>query len=130
MILVATGLQREARSLAGPPLSVIAGGGDRPRLEAELEQGAAEADAIISIGLGGALIEGLWPGDWVVASGVVCPDASVLVTDSDWTARLMATLPRARAGTILGSDSMLVDRDAKRLAHQTTGAAAVDMESH
>ena len=74
MILVATGLQREARSLAGTPLSVIAGGGDRQRLEAELERGAAEADAIISIGLGGALLEGLWPGDWVVASAIVCPE--------------------------------------------------------
>jgi len=130
MILVATGLQREARSLAGAPLNVIAGGGDRKRLEAELEQGAADAHAIISIGLGGALIDGLWPGDWVVASSVVCSDASALATDNDWTARLLATLPRARAGTILGSDIMLADREAKRRAHQATGAAAVDMESH
>ena len=130
MILVATGLQREARSLAGASLSVIAGGGDRQRLEAELERGAAEANAIISIGLGGALLEGLWPGDWVVASGIVCPDGSAMATDSNWTARLLETLPRARSGTILGSDIMLADRAAKALAHQASGAAVVDMESH
>ena len=130
MILVATGLQREARSLAGTPLSVIAGGGDRQRLEAELERGAAEADAIISIGLGGALLEGLWPGDWVVASAIVCPDASTIVTDGSWTARLLETLPRARSGTILGSDVMIADKAGKALAHQASGAAVVDMESH
>jgi len=129
MILVATGLQREARILAGPTLSVVAGGGDRQRLEAELERGAAKADGIISIGLGGALTDGLKPGDWVIASGVVCTDAPALATDKDWTAHLLATLPGAKAGTILGSDVMLADSDAKRRAHQTTGAAAVDMES-
>jgi len=130
MILVATGLQREARFLASPALNVIAGGGDRQRLEADLERGAAEAVGIISIGLGGALLEGLSPGDWVIAGGVVCPDGSAIGTDSKWTARLLETLPRARWGTMLGSDAMLADKAAKARAHQATGAAAVDMESH
>lgn len=130
MILVATGLQREARFLDSPALNVIAGGGDRQRLEADLDRGAAEAVGIISIGLGGALLEGLSPGDWVVASGVVCPNGFAMVTDGDWSARLLATLPHARSGTILGSDVMLADGAAKALAHHASGAAVVDMESH
>jgi hypothetical protein len=67
MILVATGLKREARLLAGPDLRVVAGGGDSARLERELEAAAAGAEAIISIGLCGALDPRLRPGDWVVA---------------------------------------------------------------
>jgi len=130
MILVATGLRREARCLAGEALTIIAGGGDRQRLEAELERGAAAAAGIISIGLGGALAGGLRRGDWVVASAVVQADGPAFTTDTDWTARLLATLPGARAATILGSDAMVSDADAKRRAHQASGADAVDMESH
>ena len=130
MILVATGLQREARSLASPSLNIVAGGGDKARLEAELERGADTANAIISIGLGGALMEGLRPGDWVVASGVVGTNGPDFGTDSGWTSRLLAALPGARAGTVLGSDIMLADGPAKRRGHDDTGAAVVDMESH
>jgi nucleoside phosphorylase len=73
MILVATGLKREARILAGPGVRVAAGGGDSVRLERELEAGAGEAEAIISMGLCGALCDGLKPGDWVVAARVFLP---------------------------------------------------------
>lgn len=67
MILVATGLKREARILAGLGLQVVAGGGDGARLERELEAAAAGAEAVISMGLCGALAGELKPGDWVVA---------------------------------------------------------------
>ncbi len=68
MILVATGLKREARILAGPDVRVVAGGGDSARLERELEAVAGGASAIISMGLCGALADGLKPGDWVVGT--------------------------------------------------------------
>ena len=71
MILIATGLKREARLLAGPDARVVAGGGDAARLERELEAAAAGADGIISMGLCGALAEGLAPGDWVVAESLI-----------------------------------------------------------
>jgi adenosylhomocysteine nucleosidase len=73
MILVATGLKREARILAGPGVRVVAGGGDSGRLERELEAGAAGASAIVSMGLCGALAEGLRPGDWVVGERLFLP---------------------------------------------------------
>jgi len=130
MILVATGLQREARLLAGPSLTVIAGGGDRLRLERELERGAAGAAGIISIGLGGALIDGLKPGDWVVAGEVVRADGPTVATHSGWAARLLAGLLGAQVASILGSDAMIADAESKRRAHQVSRAAVVDMESH
>jgi hopanoid-associated phosphorylase len=130
MILVATGLRREARALASPSLTIVAGGGDRVRLETELERGAAGAAGVISIGLGGALAPGLKPGDWVIATRVVQADGPALATDADWTARLLATLPGARAGALFGSHVMIAESEGKHHAHAVTGAAAVDMESH
>jgi hopanoid-associated phosphorylase len=128
MILVATGLKREARILAGPDARVIAGGGDSARLERELEAAAPDAEAIISMGLCGALADELRPGDWVVASEVVIAPRKFLPEES-WTAALAKRL-NARVGAILASGAILADAAAKREAHQAAGAIAVDMESH
>ncbi len=111
--------------LEGPGVKAIAGGGDGPRLEAALERACTGVLGIISIGLGGALAEGLAPGDWVIASEV-----GGIQTDAAWTHRLLAALPGARLGPIAGSDVMVVDARAKAALHAATGALAVDMESH
>lgn len=103
----------------------VAGGGDGARLEAEIEAAHPCIAGIISIGLGGALVEGLAPGDWVVASRV-----GETPTDQAWTNRLLAALPGARLGPIAGSDVMVVDAASKATLHAATGALAVDMESH
>ena len=124
-LIAASGLRREARILAGPGIVAFAGGGDHARLEAEIEAACAGALGIISIGLGGALAEGLEPGDWIVAFRV-----GEVKTDPDWTNRLLAALPGARLGPIAGSDVMVVDAAAKAALHAATGALAVDMESH
>ncbi|MDJ0391093.1 hopanoid-associated phosphorylase [Roseomonas sp. E05] len=128
-VLVATGLRREARILAGPEIEAVAGGGDAGRLEAALERLAGEgACGLISIGIAGALAPGLHPGDWLVASAVLDGEA-VLLTDPAWTARLAARLS-ARQGTFLGSDAVVAGAAEKVALHARTGAAAVDMESH
>ena len=124
-VIAVTGLQREARILSGPGVVALAGGGDHGRVETDLEAACAGAVGIISIGLGGALSQGLEPGDWVVAARVGAAE-----TDSGWTSRLLAALPGARLGPITGSDAMLVDPAAKTALHAATGALAVDMESH
>ena len=156
-VIAVTGLRREARILADPAVRTIAGGGDATRLEADIEAACAGASGIISIGLGGALAEGLWPGDWVVASAVVAmADPSDLPPlgevrpggkgaeahapvdaspqrgeiNDPWARRLLESLPGARLGPIAGSDVMLVDAAAKAALHAATGALAVDMESH
>jgi len=70
MIIAAVGLERERRIIDGPGVEAIAGGGDRRRLEALLNERAAQAHGIISIGIAGGLAPGLRPGDWVLADSV------------------------------------------------------------
>jgi hopanoid-associated phosphorylase len=128
MILAATGLLREARILErghrGAALQVVAGGGDRGRLEAALDRVAPEAQGIISIGIAGALAPGLGPGDWVVADAV-----GDIRTDAGWAVRLTEALG-ARRGGIAGADAMIAEAAGKAALHRATGALAVDMESH
>ena len=128
-ILAATGLRREARIIEGPGVVAVAGGGRAQALEAALTSAAAGVDALISIGIGGALAQGLRPGDWVIATSVIA-DGAQSPTDPAWTAEIRARLPAARMGPILGSDAMLTRAAEKLAAHQRWQALAVDMESH
>jgi len=128
-IIVVTGLKREARMISGPSALVIAGGGDVVRLNRNLEAATAGSAGIISIGLGGALAEGLRPGDWVVGRGVHMQQGRV-ETDQDWSETLLDRLPGARAGDVAGSDVMVADAAGKRALYDSTGALVVDMESH
>lgn len=130
MILIATGLKREARILAGPDATVVAGGGDSARLESELAAAIAGATGIVSMGLCGALAEGLRPGDWVVADSVrFRGDEQSFKCNPAWTARLARGLG-ARTGAVIGSGAIIADAAEKRAAQAETGALAVDMESH
>jgi hopanoid-associated phosphorylase len=125
MIIAAVGLERERRIVEGPGVEAIAGGGDKARLEAMLEARIAQAAGIISIGIAGGLAPQLRPGDWVLADGV-----DGMPTDAAWTSRLAARLPEAARGLFLGSDVIVAERGEKAELHRTTGALAVDMESH
>jgi hopanoid-associated phosphorylase len=129
MILAATGLQRERRIVAGPDVEAIAGGGDPARLEAMLERFADRTSGIISIGIAGALAPGLQVGQWVVADAVLV-DGEPMPIDPAWTSRLAARLPEAARGLLLGANAMVADATQKASLHSTTGALAVDMESH
>ena len=129
MILAATGLQRERRIVAGPDIEAIASGGDPVRLEAVLDRLAGTASGIISVGIAGALAVGLPVGQWVVADAVLV-DGESLPTDPAWTGRLAACLPEAAKGVLLGANAMVADATQKASLHSTTGAVAVDMESH
>jgi adenosylhomocysteine nucleosidase len=129
MIIAATGLERERRIVDGPGVEAIAGGGDRQRLEALLEANAAQAHGIISIGIAGGLAPALRPGDWVLADALLV-DGKPMPTDIPWTNRLAARLPEATRGLFLGVDAIVADAAAKADLHRTTGALAVDMESH
>lgn len=129
MILAVTGLERERRLLAGPGVEAIAGGGDPARLAALVDRLAPGMDGIISIGIAGALAPGLRPGQWVVAT-FVHAGGEAMPTDGDWTARLFSRLPQAERGLLLGSDDMAATAARKADLHRTTGAVAVDMESH
>jgi adenosylhomocysteine nucleosidase len=129
MILAANGLQRERRIVAGPDIEAIASGGDPARLEAVLDRLAGTASGIISIGIAGGLAPGLQVGQWVVADAVLV-DGEPLPTDPAWTGRLATRLPAAARGLLLGANAMVAEATQKASLYRTTGALAVDMESH
>jgi hopanoid-associated phosphorylase len=129
MILVATGLRREARIVAGPGVLAIPGGGLSGRLEAALTAEAARAEGIVSFGLAGALAPELRPGDCVIATEIVDADGHH-PTDPAWSRALLAQLVGARAGPLFASDAMLLSRADKAAQRLRTGALAADMESH
>jgi hopanoid-associated phosphorylase len=123
-------MKREAELLAGPGVVALAGGGRAEALEAALRAAAEQgASVILSLGIAGALADGLSPGEWVVAEAVIV-DGEPMATDRRWREQLLARLPGARTGAFLGSDAMLTEAAEKRRAHAETGALAVDMESH
>jgi hopanoid-associated phosphorylase len=130
-LLVATGLRREARLMAGPGIVVIAGGGDSQRLERELEILAGSASAILSSGLAGALAPDLRPGDIVI--GTDCASFNATGPDESSAAfgrELGRHVPNARAGLVWAGDHPVADAAEKAAIHRETGALAVDMESH
>ena len=129
MILAATGLQRELRIVSGPDIEAVASGGDHARLEVALNRLAARTRGIISIGIAGGLVPGLQAGQWVVADAVLV-DREPVPTDPVWTGRLAARLLQPARGLLLGVDAMVVEATQKAALHRTTGAIAVDMESH
>jgi hopanoid-associated phosphorylase len=129
MILAVTGLQRERRILAGPDVEVVVGGGDQPRLEGVLDRLAPGMRGVISIGIAGALAPALRPGGWVVATAV-SDGTTRLPTDAGWTGRLVARLPGAERGVLLGVGTVAATAAQKAELRRISDAIAVDMESH
>lgn len=145
MILIACGLQREARILSGEGVVAIPGGGDAARLEAALDAAAPGAAMILSCGIAGALHPALKAGDTVlhlppfvpsaVGGRVLDDDVSVATSPGshgwdDWAERLKDALPHAHYGLIIGQDRIAATAAEKAALHAATGALAVDMESH
>ena len=120
-LLVACGLKREARIIDRPgrDVSVVIGGGDAARLEAELTARAELLpELMLSCGIAGGLMPSLKPGD-VVIDG----DEAVL-------ALLQRALPQAIVGRISGSDAIIATAMAKRALSARDSAIAADMETH
>ncbi len=117
-ILAACGLKREARIIARAGFMVVAGGGDGATLERELEIRVAtgEVTAILSIGLAGALDPALKVGDVVLQPSCAMKDVT-------------AALLHARHGMVAGRGHAVASIREKQDLF-TTGAIAVDMETH
>jgi len=119
----------------------VGGGGPSPsqrrRLDTpsvasrQLPQGGSSLNihGVVSFGICGALSAALKPGDVVVASSVRDGPAR-FQTDSTWTRSIASRLPTAVSGSIAGSDVMVTTAEAKVALHGSSGAVAVDMESH
>jgi hopanoid-associated phosphorylase len=94
-----------------------------------LEEWAADASGIVSIGIAGGLAPDLRPGQWVVAKAVL-DRGQALPADPAWTGRLVARLSGAVEGPFLGVDAMVAEKTEKAALHAATKAIVVDMESH
>lgn len=115
------GLRSEAKAIrrgfAG--IEVLAGGGDGARLERELQALLTAGPALVlSTGLGGGL-------DLALAVGEVVIDGDPAVVEA-----LAMALPSAIRAPVVGQDAIAAGISGKARLRQTTGAAAVDMESH
>jgi adenosylhomocysteine nucleosidase len=120
MILAVCGLKREAAILEKASVRIAIGGGFEV---------APDIRGIISIGIAGALAPDMAVGDIVVAERVVTA-GEAFETDAKWTARLAAKFPHALIGAILGRGAIADTAEVKALLHESTRAAALDMESH
>ena len=129
IVIAFVGMGFEAKIAAGPGVMVVCR--DSRRDLANVIAGAVRQGCrgVISFGVAGGLAANLRTGDWVVASTVL--DAHVPhATDAAWSSSLLATIPGATYAPILGVDAPVAEPAMKRQLHITTGACAVDMESH
>jgi hopanoid-associated phosphorylase len=128
-ILVVTGLQFEADIAAtgdtGVEVICRQNAGLAALLETKLRQGCS---GIVSFGTMGGLIDGLRPGDWVIAQALL-DGAERIACDAVWSQALLRALPQAHYADIAGVAAPVASTEAKRALHTATGAAAVDMES-
>ncbi len=129
-VIAVVGMASEARIIGGDGVAVVVGGGDSAGLQRKLE---AMLDAyspfLLSFGVCGALSSELKAGDLVVGAAVVC-GVDRWPTDPAWAGRLASALPSARLADIAAGDMMIASVAEKVALNKSTGAAAVDMESH
>ena len=135
---VITGLLSEAECLTElpadrrPAVKCAGVGAERARNAARalLSEGC---DGLVSFGVAGGLDPALVPGSIVIADGVRAPDGGRIPTDTPWADGLAKVLGGRVAVTrapVAGSDTVLASAAGKRELRGSTGAAAVDMESH
>jgi len=117
--IAVVGLRREAKLVPRHTIAVVP----------ESLVNIRDATGIISIGIAGALSPDLAVGDVVIAERVVTANEA-FETDAKWTARLAGALPNARIGAILGRGAIAESAEIKAMLRESTGADAVDMESH
>jgi hopanoid-associated phosphorylase len=129
IVIAFVGMAFEARIAAGPGVLVVCRSA-RCELATVAESAVRHGyRGIISFGVAGGLASGLRAGDWVVASAVR-ESHTIRPTDAAWSRRLLEVITGASHAPIIGVDTPIAEPAMKRELHRTTGAAAVDMESH
>jgi adenosylhomocysteine nucleosidase len=124
------GLALEARIGAGRHTRAICGGDGRMLATSLACAIAGDCRGLISFGIAGGLSPDLRPGTCVVGSTIVS-ETTLLITDRKWSRNLLQLVPGAIHGAIVGVASPCVaDPEAKRVLHASTGALAVNNESH
>ena len=128
-IIGVTGLALEARIAADRYTHAIYSG-DGSTLAGSLESAIADdCCGFISFGIAGGLSPDLPAGTCIVGSTIVS-ETIQLTTDWNWSQALLRLIPDAIHGAIAGVTTTLAHPEAKRSLHMSTGALAVDNESH
>lgn len=134
-VIVVTGMAFEARIARGEGVEVVyAARADllERALSAAVGRGCS---GIVSFGTAGGLAPELEPGSLIVADAVEGPFGRC-ETDRRWADRLAAAMAagplaaRLQRGLMAAVGAPLVTADDKRALYRSTGALAVDMESH
>jgi hopanoid-associated phosphorylase len=134
-VIAVTGMAFEAKIARGRGVeAVFAARADW--LERALSDALARGcSGIVSFGTAGGLAADLQPGALIVAE-TVCGPFGPLKTDAAWSARIVESFAGTpleritRRGTMAGVVAPVTSEADKRSLHVTTGALAVDMESH
>jgi adenosylhomocysteine nucleosidase len=128
-VIAFVGMAFEARIAAGPGVLVVCRAGGREFGKVAENAARQGYRGMISFGVAGGLATNLRAGDWVVASAVR-ESNTVNRTDPAWSRRLLNMIGGAVHAPIVGVDAPVAEPARKRELHRTTGAVAVDMESH
>jgi hopanoid-associated phosphorylase len=130
VVVAFVGLAFEARVAAGPGVKVVCRTANS-KLETVADAAVRQGyRGMISFGVAGGLASDLRAGDWVVASAIR-ESQTVRPTDAAWSRKLLGMIgDDAIHAPIVGVDIPIASPAKKRELHQSTGAAAVDMESH
>jgi hopanoid-associated phosphorylase len=131
-LIVVVGLAFEARIAAVLGVRVISrgkGGDLAGALSRAFQDGAL---GVVSFGLAGGLSPDLSPGTCVIGSTIVSGTDHInrVSTHDDWSKNLLQAMPGAVRGTLYGSREPVTHPRTKAALYKTTGAIAVDMESH
>jgi adenosylhomocysteine nucleosidase len=129
LVIAFVGLDFEAKIAEAPGVQVVcrtAGNQLETLAQSAVRQGYR---GMISFGVAGGLASHLRAGDWVVASSIR-EERTVRPTDAVWSRKLLGMVHGAIHAPIVGVDTPIAEPAKKRELHKTTGAAAVDMESH
>ena len=134
-VVAVTGMAFEAKIVRGRGVDVVfAARADW--LERALSEAIARGcSGIISFGTAGGLAPDLEPGELIVAESVSGPFGE-LYTDAAWSARIVDAFAGTpvervmRRGKMAGVTAPVKTEAEKRSLHSSTGALAVDMESH
>jgi hopanoid-associated phosphorylase len=133
-VLIVTGLKQEARIAAGRGTTVICSSSNPVQLrEMMVSFDPASIRGIVSFGVAGGLNPELKTGDVVIATEIVA-GGQRWVTERSLTESLVA-LPsksqgRLTSGILAGVEQVMTGQVGKAALRATTGADAVDMESH
>ena len=128
-VIGVSGLAFEARIASGVHTRAICSG-DGGMLATSLACAiAGDCRGFISFGIAGGLSPSLRTGTCVVGSAIVSERAR-LITDPHWSQALLQLIPNAVHGAIVGVTTIVAHPEAKRALHVSTGALAVDNESH